>query len=146
MGTITTIEIQYHENGIFRQEVKRTSHLQRCKRYGSAVEILGDDFEIVFSKTTGTLQSWIYKGHDLLLTGPKPNFWRTPTDNDFGNRMPERMAVWKQATDGAHPKNIKVDFYKTGVGIEVFYDFPAIESNGSILYVCLLYTSDAADE
>jgi len=125
-----TMKTEYSDS-----RLKEHPTFKDVKDTDQAVEILGDDFEIVFSKTTGTLQSWIYKGHDLLLTGPKPNFWRTPTDNDFGNRMPERMAVWKQATDGAHPKNIKVDFYKTGVGIEVFYDFPAIESNGSILYV-----------
>jgi beta-galactosidase len=105
------------------------------KETDQAVEILGDDFEIVFSKTAGTLQSWTYKGHDLLLKGPKPNFWRTPTDNDFGNRMPERMAVWKQATDEPKVKNIIVEPYSTSVQIEVFFEFPAIESNCSILYV-----------
>ena len=116
---------------------RKKEHLsfKDVKETDQAVEILGDEFEIIFSKTTGTLESWMYKGHDLLLTGPKPNFWRAPTDNDFGNRMPERMAVWKQATDEPKLKNIKVDIYSKGIGIEVFYEFPAIESTGSILYV-----------
>ena len=100
-----------------------------------AVEILGNYFEIIFSKTTGTLESWTYEGNNMLLEGPMPNFWRAPTDNDFGNRMPERMAVWKQATDEPIIKHIKVDAYNTGVGVEVFFDFPPIKSTGSILYM-----------
>ncbi|HHF52237.1 MAG TPA: hypothetical protein ENL46_06110 [Candidatus Aminicenantes bacterium] len=26
-----------------------------------------------------------------------PNFWRAPTDNDFGNGMPVRCSIWKEA-------------------------------------------------
>jgi beta-galactosidase len=49
--------------------------------------------------------------------------------------MPKRMAVWKHATDEAQVNEIKVDNYDTSVGIEVFYNFPSVESRGSILYV-----------
>ena len=34
-------------------------------------------------------------GHELLMAGPTPNFWRAPTENDFGNRMDVRCAMWK---------------------------------------------------
>ncbi len=27
----------------------------------------------------------------------QPNFWRPPNDNDFGNGMPERCAIWRKA-------------------------------------------------
>lgn len=29
-------------------------------------------------------------------TGPEPYFWRAPTDNDFGNKMPQKMGLWRQ--------------------------------------------------
>ncbi|MCP4725056.1 MAG: beta-galactosidase, partial [bacterium] len=32
-----------------------------------------------------------------ILSGPEPNFWRAPNDNDFGNDMPERQGIWKEA-------------------------------------------------
>ena len=99
------------------------------------IVITGKDFEIIFSKQTATMDSWTFQGKNILLRGPKPNFWRTPTDNDFGNDMPKRMAVWKHATDEAQVNEIKVDNYDTSVGIEVFYNFPSVESRGSILYV-----------
>ena len=34
----------------------------------------------------------------LPNTIPLPNFWRTPTNNDSGNMMPQRYAQWKIAS------------------------------------------------
>ena len=36
-------------------------------------------------------------GRELLETGPTPNFWRAPTDNDYGSGFPVRSGVWKRA-------------------------------------------------
>jgi beta-galactosidase len=36
-------------------------------------------------------------GEERLLAPLAPDFWRPPTDNDRGNDMPARHAVWKQA-------------------------------------------------
>ncbi|MFC1640241.1 glycoside hydrolase family 2 TIM barrel-domain containing protein, partial [Gemmatimonadota bacterium] len=55
------------------------------------------DFEFVFDLTTGTIASYRYRDTDLLRTGPIPNFWRPPTDNDYGNEMPRRQGVWRHA-------------------------------------------------
>lgn len=30
--------------------------------------------------------------------GIQPNFWRGPTDNDYGNGMPQRLQVWKESS------------------------------------------------
>ena len=46
---------------------------------------------------SGALVSW-KKGDSELLTEPMvPCFWRAPTDNDRGNKEPERCAIWKNA-------------------------------------------------
>ena len=39
------------------------------------------------------------KGKEMFQDGfgPRPNFWRGPTDNDYGNGLPRRAGVWKQA-------------------------------------------------
>ena len=44
--------------------------------------------------------SFIYKETELIREGPLPNFWRAPTDNDYGNRMPRKNAIWKTASKG----------------------------------------------
>lgn len=61
------------------------------------IRVIGKEFELFFNETNGMLERYAYKGMDLLTRGPEPDFWRAPTDNDFGNHMPERCAVWKQA-------------------------------------------------
>jgi len=55
------------------------------------------DFELIFDLKAGTIASYRYQGIELLRTGPEPNFWRPPTDNDYGNEMPRRQGVWRHA-------------------------------------------------
>ena len=59
--------------------------------------IEGDRFVITLDRGRGELTSIVYEGVEVLRTGPEPNFWRAPTDNDYGNDMPERLGVWRSA-------------------------------------------------
>lgn len=52
---------------------------------------------VEFDRATGEMTSWLAGGEELLVEGPVPNFWRAPTDNDFGNGQQIRSAVWKAA-------------------------------------------------
>ena len=45
-----------------------------------------------FNTETGRLTRYMLDGKSLLRGYPEPYFWRAPTDNDFGNRMPSKMA------------------------------------------------------
>jgi beta-galactosidase len=62
-----------------------------------SVIIKGREFTIAFDKQAGTIASWKYRGVELIKSGPAPDFWRGPTDNDLGNKMPERLKVWRAA-------------------------------------------------
>lgn len=46
-----------------------------------AIQITGTDFKLTFKQETG-LQSWTFRGEELLSASPRINFWRPPTDND----------------------------------------------------------------
>ena len=59
--------------------------------------IQGDTVTVGINKSSGLLSSIARSGQELLLSPLTPNFWRAPTDNDFGNYMPEWAAVWEQA-------------------------------------------------
>jgi beta-galactosidase len=51
-----------------------------------------------------------------------PDFWRAPIDNDFGNRMQFRCAIWKDASNVRTVKSFKV--MKKGQGIvKVIVDY-----------------------
>ena len=96
--------------------------------------IVGDSFKIVFSKKKGTLESWSINGRRYLLEGPMPNFWRTPIDNDFGNNMPGRLAVWRKASQYQMVKDVEVTNNKNFVGIQVYFNYPDLNSTGNITY------------
>lgn len=48
-------------------------------------------------KASGALESFEFAGKQLLTGALVPNYWRPPTDNDRGNNMPSRQAMWKDA-------------------------------------------------
>ncbi len=60
--------------------------------------IRGEHFSAQFSSLVPGLTSYVYGGKELIGQVPMPNFWRAPTDNDLGNRMPQRYAQWKIAS------------------------------------------------
>jgi beta-galactosidase len=47
-------------------------------------DISGEKVRIKISKSTGVLESYIYNDIELLNSSLVPNFWRAPTDNDYG--------------------------------------------------------------
>jgi len=56
------------------------------------------DFQLVFDLERGEIEEYDFQGQDLILGGPRPNFWRPPTDNDYGNEMPTRLGAWREAS------------------------------------------------
>ena len=72
----------------------------------NTIKIKGDDFKIEFSKLNGALYSYVINGYELIVSPLIPDFWRAPTDNDFGNNMPDRCKIWKEA--GASAKLISI--------------------------------------
>jgi len=62
-----------------------------------AVRVSGTSFSVRVDRATGTLASFVFKGTELMRTGPRPDFWRAPTDNDFGGDWQEKLRIWRDA-------------------------------------------------
>lgn len=60
--------------------------------------VSGKDFQIKIDARRGEILEYVYRGEKMLETGPKPNFWRPPTDNDLGNGMHEWASIWKETS------------------------------------------------
>ena len=73
-----------------------------------AVKITADNAEVRISKGSGLLESFETNGIGLFENGPRPNFWRAPTDNDFGNNMPVISNIWRTAGINTTLKSIDV--------------------------------------
>jgi len=82
------------------------------QRKEKRIEIKGKNFTISFDESTGMLTSYVFENTELIQSGPVPNFWRAPTDNDFGWDLPKRLMIWKEA--GAKRRVVKVTARKVG--------------------------------
>ena len=62
------------------------------------IGIRGASFEVLFNRGLGVIDSYRVGDREMLKAPLTPNFWRAPTNNDYGNRMPQRYAQWKIAS------------------------------------------------
>jgi beta-galactosidase len=69
----------------------------RLEETANEAVVSGTGFRIAFDKRTGSLASYTVQGVELLRAELRPNFWRAYTDNDNGNKLPERCATWREA-------------------------------------------------
>ncbi len=61
------------------------------------LKVAASDTEYTFNKLTGFIDRISVAGTDMLVPGHplKPNFWRAPTDNDYGVNLQKRFAPWR---------------------------------------------------
>ncbi len=70
--------------------------------------VRGRDFVATFDTKTGTLTSWKFNGTELIQSALRPDFWRSPTDNDRGRKMERDQIVWKTANKDSVLKSFDV--------------------------------------
>jgi beta-galactosidase len=102
------------------------------------VIVSGQDFVVRFDKKSGSLASYRYKGTELIVKGLEPNFWRAPTDNDFGNGMPGRCAVWQKAGVNRTVESFRAEqLNDAAIKLSANFDLPDVQSKHSITYTVL---------
>ncbi|WP_094123125.1 beta-galactosidase small subunit [Hymenobacter coccineus] len=69
----------------------------QVKRTGDQLAFAAGDVRGEFDTKAGRLVRYERKGQRVINQFPEPYFWRAPTDNDFGNGMPERLGAWRTA-------------------------------------------------
>jgi len=89
----------------------------------------GKAFSYRFDLQSGLLSSIEIDGRELMLQPLAPNFWRAPTDNDFGNYMQDWAAVWEQA--GANRSLDAFDYEQHENGaVEIIADYVFADDDG----------------
>jgi len=96
---------------------------------GQNLEIKGNNLKITFNLQKGSLESIVFKEKEYLLKGTEPDFWRPPTDNDYGYGMVQRLGVWKKAGERAIVKKADISQPDMDKVVVTFrYDIPAPDS------------------
>ena len=97
--------------------------------------VTGEDFRIDFNKHDGFLCLYEADGLSYLKEGSvlKPNFWRAPTDNDFGAGLQNRYRVWLNPQLELTSFNQRME---NGLAIvEARYDIPAVKGQLALTYL-----------
>jgi len=92
--------------------------------------IKGADFAVSFDLVKGGMNSLVFAGKEMLNDGkgPEPNFWRAPTDNDFGNGLDKRDKVWRKAGENKKLTGSKVTkISENQVNVELTFDIPGLD-------------------
>lgn len=90
------------------------------------------DFTVGFSKVTGFLTTYEVDGRVMLDSPLRPNFWRAPTDNDYGASLQKKYSAWLD------PEMKLVSFEIApadgAVNVKAVYDMPAVQGRLTMDY------------
>lgn len=94
----------------------------------------GCGFQAEFNRENGLLTRYAVKGQEMIVDGEalKPNFWRAPTDNDYGAGLQSKYAAWK------NPKmkltNLKQRMEEGLAVVEATYELPDVSAKLAMTY------------
>jgi beta-galactosidase len=98
----------------------------------NSVTVSGEGFAVAFDKKAGAMTSFKKGDAELLKSGPVPNFWRAPTDNDFGNGLDRRSRVWRTAGETRKVAGVAVA-QKTKNAAEVVFRFDLLNDSNQVI-------------
>lgn len=100
----------------------------------NCLEINGENFNIQFNKRNGYMDSYTVNGTQMIKEGAElsPNFWRAPTDNDFGAGLQKRYAAWKNP--GISLVSMKHETVDNQLVVSTEYDMKNVSAKLYITY------------
>jgi beta-galactosidase len=104
------------------------------------IGVKGVNFHAIFSRSAAGLVSYRFKDRELLKDVPQINFWRAPTDNDRGCKMPFDYAIWKAAGKYASLENVSLEEGPFSASITFDYRLPT--SDRAAVKACYTVSGD----
>ena len=100
----------------------------------NALIVKGDNFSIDFNRYTGYMCKYVVNGTSMLTEEGQltPNFWRAPTDNDYGAGLQNKYAAWKnpeiklESLDAAMENGLAV--------VKAKYSMPGVKAQLAMTY------------
>jgi len=113
-----------------RTEISESPKL-KIENNQDLITVSNENLNVIFDKNKGRLTSYKFNGTELLKDGkgPKPNFWRAMTDNDFGNHMDEKNIDWKRASLESKVTDVNHKILESGaIAMIINYHLPGVET------------------
>lgn len=88
--------------------------------------VRNDNMAVRFRKSDGFVDIMEVGGNHLLKDGAalKPNFWRAPTDNDYGANLHNRLGKWRNPD--MRLKSLDIDSTGCCVTVNARYELPGV--------------------
>ncbi|MEC3908244.1 glycoside hydrolase family 2 TIM barrel-domain containing protein [Tamlana sp. 2201CG12-4] len=120
-------ELPYFEE----PDTKKSNKLAKLQLSDSdkTVRITTKKATVVFDKSSGNLVSLKVAGSEVLKQALQSNFWRPPTDNDVGSKMPKRQGYWKIATNESTLKIFQIE-EQTDTYVSILAEYNLPDNNG----------------
>ena len=101
-----------------------------CEETTSYVKLETAGTTLTIGKRSGLIDYLDVDGEPMLLDrrSVTPEFWRAPTDNDYGAGLQRRFAVWKD------PQLKVADFKVDGNTVTVVFDMPDVKGRLTMTY------------
>ncbi|PLX01868.1 MAG: beta-galactosidase, partial [Marinilabiliales bacterium] len=124
-------------------KVNRPDDLEISQSNGKLV-VETERIKLVFDTLTGFMESFHLNGKEIIDDKVKPDFWRAPTDNDFGNGMDKRQAIWR--TDGKNAELISLDWEITeSYKVKIISEFLLPESRSFLNLEYIVWGNSKVD-
>ena len=103
------------------------------------ITVTTPDLTVKVNRTTGLISEYTYRGKSLLGEGGtlKPNFWRAPTDNDFGAGLQKKFKVWKNPVMNLKGVAVEKDKKANTINICATYEMPEVKGELEIEYLIM---------
>lgn len=94
------------------------------------LKVSSDQATFLFDRKNGFLKSYVFHHKNILKDGfqLRPNFWRAPTDNDYGANLQKRLEPWKIAMENLNLRKFEYNKEKGLVSIKALYELKEVGS------------------
>ena len=129
-------QLPFASNNYFAAKATQTAGKVTAKKSdrGDRVILTAGEYRAVISGGWNAgLDTYAFKGRDVLSGVAKPNFWRAPTDNDFGANLQRSLNVWRTA-DSRMLKSMNVKENEGSATVSCVYQLTNINSTMNVDY------------
>lgn len=100
------------------------------------VTLSAGNTSVTFNHWNGWIDSLDVDGKPMLEEGYAitPDFWRAPTDNDYGAGTQRKLHAWKNPEMKMKSFKVVENEGKAEKGVEVVYDMPSVEATLTMTY------------
>lgn len=115
-------------NGKLQIEEKKTSLL-----------VFNNQFSVQFNHEKGQLVSWKSMDKEILENALEFNLWRSPIDNDYGNRLDKRCRIWRDVKSRLKVTNYDIQRVSSST-CSIRYQFDLSDEEGNDIVANLSQT------